>query len=141
MRWQTLGKIYNIMGRGLGHIQKALLQYFAELPEGGGKWYLGWCHGYSDLLHKFKVKQWPEVYGEDKPLYFKDNVSYYAHIRAVTKARVTTHNAVHGLLRRGLLRSVPEYDPDKKWQALEELHITEEGKLIINALPGRAVNK
>lgn len=145
------------MGRGLGPIQKSLLQYFNELPEGGGLYYSG---GKSDfLLDDFKAEHWPEAYGKDAPDWeityskYGYGTSYWdrksnrywepeeveRHRAIQNKARVTIHQAIKSLLKRGLLRE--ETESKEVWYSLSprktvKLFITDTGRdLITNVLP------
>lgn len=120
------------MGRGLGHIQKSLLQYFAELPEGGGEWFR--YSLYTDLLREFKAKQWPEIYGPEEYCPGYDQAEK-------NSIRVMLHNAIKSLLRRGLLRQEWLKHTAKRGHEYTslDLYITDEGKeLIVNAPQNQA---
>lgn len=152
------------MSKGLGIIQKKLLKYFGDLPQGGGKlqYYDTGQREWVNLLDGFKAKQWPDVHGPDRHRYQvkrtgrdkrmyeesgyhpsryeteilprEDNVTDMTHEefkRAQNRIRVTLHGAIYGLLRRGLLRSIPEFDPEAKHQDFFELYITEGGRRVM----------
>ena len=134
------------MSRGLGKVQRALLNYFAQLPDGGGKLYD--YRRATDRLKEFKVQHYHEIYGSKPDYYTTINwktkerecrlygggvFDYHAYKRAQNKIRVTISLATKGLLRRGFLRSVPEFAPDDQYfrYGIKEIYITDEGRKVI----------
>lgn len=91
------------MGRGLGHIQKELLKYFAELPNGGGTISQSWGNCEKLVFDEFKKKHWPEVY----PVY--KLMGQGKHLKEKNKIRVTIHNALNALIKRGLIVRIDWY--------------------------------
>ncbi len=152
------------MSKSLGNVQKKLLRYFGDLPQGGGKlqYYDTRQKAWINLLDKFKSEMWPAIYGPDRHRYQvkrtgrekrlyegsgyhpsryqteiipgKNNPTGMSHEqfkKAQNRIRVTLHVAIYGLLRRGLLRSSPAFDPEARHQDFFELYVTEEGKRLI----------
>jgi hypothetical protein len=152
------------MSKSLGNVQKKLLRYFRDHPQGGGKlqYYDTRQKAWINLMDGFKAQMWPEIHGphrhrylmkrkgRDKQLYEgsgfhpsryetgftprEDNPTGMSHEqfkKAQNRIRVTLHVAIYGLLRRGLLRSSPSFDPEAKHQDFFELYVTEAGRKIM----------
>ena len=152
------------MAKGLGIIQKKLLRYFRDLPQGGGRlqYYNTGTKQWVNLLDEFKAEQWPDIHGPDRHRYQvkrtgrdrqlyegsgfhpsryeteivpggnnPTDMSHQEFKKIQNQIRVTLHGAIYGLLRRGYLRSVPEYDPNSKHQDFFEMYVTEMGKRVV----------